>query len=158
MTLNSILAQFEAIHNHPGFLGFDPFLERVTTNLQHSQDSYPPHNVVYDKNEDDEESYIIELALAGYQEEDIKVKVEDDQLSIEGNGGKDERKYQAKGIAQRKFRKSFTLGEYLVVRKAEFENGLLSVHIDKVIPEEKKPRVIEINPLKKDEKKSLLTE
>ena len=158
MTLNSILAQFDAIHNHPGFLGFDPFLERVTTNLQHSQDSYPPHNVVYDKNEDDEESYIIELALAGYQEEDIKVKVEDDQLSIEGNGGKDERKYQAKGIAQRKFRKSFTLGEYLVVLKAEFENGLLSVHIDKVIPEEKKPRVIEINPLKKDEKKSLLTE
>ena len=158
MTLNSILAQFDAIHNHPGFLGFDPLLERVTTNLQHSQDSYPPHNVVYDKNEDDEESYIIELALAGYKEEDIKVKVEDDQLSIEGNGGNDERKYQAKGIAQRKFRKSFTLSEYLVVRKAEFENGLLSIHIDKVIPEEKKPRTIKINPLKKNEEKSLLTE
>jgi molecular chaperone IbpA len=158
MTLNSLLAQFDAIHNHPGFLGFDPFLERVTNNLQHSQDSYPPHNVVYDKNEDDEESYIIELALAGYKEEDIKIKVEDDQLSIEGSGDKDERKYQSKGIAQRKFRKSFTLGEYLVVRKAEFENGLLSVHIDKVIPEDKKPRTIQINPLKKDEEKSLLTE
>ena len=158
MTLNSILAQFEAIHNHPGFLGFDPFLERVTNNLQHSQDSYPPHNVVYDKDEDGEESYIVELALAGYKEEDIKIKVQDDQLSIEGSGGKDERNYQAKGIAQRKFKKSFTLGEYLVVRKAEFENGLLSIHIDKVIPEEKKPRTIEINPLQKDGEKSLLTE
>lgn len=142
MTLNSILAQFEAIHNHPGFLGFDPFLERVTTNLQHSQDSYPPHNVVYDKNEDDEESYIIELALAGYQEEDIKVKVEDDQLSIEGNGGKDERKYQAKGIAQRKFRKSFTLGEYLVVRKAECPHRvtLHEAHLLRQLPRVRRER------------------
>jgi molecular chaperone IbpA len=157
MTLNHILAQFDAITNDPRFLGFDSLFDRVERNLQHGQETYPPHNVVYDKNEDEEESYIIELALAGYKEDNINVRVQDDQLTIEGNQGDDKRTYHQKGIAGRKFKKSFTLGEYLVVRKAVFENGLLSVHIDKVIPEEKKPRNISING-KKEEKKTFLSE
>tara|TARA_B100001093_G_scaffold6187_1_gene6271 strand:- start:34507 stop:34980 length:474 start_codon:yes stop_codon:yes gene_type:complete len=157
MTINHILAQFDALTNDPRILGFQPMFDRVERQLQHSQDTYPPHNVVYDKNEDGEESYIIELALAGYTEDKIDVKVEDDQLTIIGDMGEDEREYRAKGIATRKFKKSFTLGEYLVVQGAKFENGLLKVTIDRVVPEEKKPRTIEINS-KKTKKKSLLTE
>ena len=154
MTLNHILAQFDALTNDPRVLGFQPMFDRVERQLQHSQDTYPPHNVVYDK---EKESYFVELALAGYTEDKIGIKVEDDQLTITGDMGEDEREYHAKGIATRKFTKSFTLGEYLVVQGAKFENGLLKVTIDRVVPEDKKPRTIEINS-KKKKKKSLLTE
>ena len=152
MTIAHILAQFDALTSDPRIVGFEPLFDRFERQLQHSQDSYPPHNVVYDK---ESESYTIELALAGFKEDQIGIKVQDDQLTIEGNVGEDERQYHQKGIATRKFKKSFTLGEYLVVKDAKFEDGLLSVFIDKVIPEDKKPRTIEING-KKTGKKSLL--
>ena len=134
------------------FLGFDHLFDELERVTNHAKDTYPPHNVVYDK---ENESYTIELALAGFKEDQIGIKVQDDQLTIEGNVGEDERQYHQKGIATRKFKKSFTLGEYLVVQDAKFQDGLLSVHIDKVIPEDKKPRTIEIN-VKKTGKKSLL--
>ena len=111
---------------------------------------------MYSKNN---ESFKVEIALAGYAEDDIKVTLQDQVLTIETDeletSKNDEANYIHQGIAQRKFRKQFTLGEYLVVEGAEFINGLLTVTINKELPEEKKPKTIEING-KKTKKSSLL--
>ena len=159
MTINHILAQFDALTNDPRLLGFQPMFERVERQVnQPRNDSFPPHNIVYSK---DKESFSVEIALAGYAEEDIDITLQEQVLTVETNeletSKNDAANYLHQGIARRKFRKQFTLGEFLVVEGANFTNGLLTITINKELPEEKKPRTIEINS-KKTKKKSLLTE
>ena len=153
------MAQFDALTNDPRILGFEPTFQRLERVVnQPRNDSFPPHNIVYSKNN---ESFKVEIALAGYAEDDIKVTLQDQVLTIETDeletSKNDETNYIHQGIAQRKFRKQFTLGEFLVVEGADFTNGLLTITINKELPEEKKPKTIEINS-KKTKKKSLLTE
>tara|TARA_A100001015_G_scaffold84379_1_gene93743 strand:- start:362 stop:841 length:480 start_codon:yes stop_codon:yes gene_type:complete len=159
MTINHILAQLDALTNDPRLLGFQPMFERVERQVnQPRNDSFPPHNIVYSK---DKESFSVEIALAGYAEEDIDITLQEQVLTVETNeletSKNDAANYLHQGIARRKFRKQFTLGEFLVVEGANFTNGLLTITINKELPEEKKPRTIEINS-KKTKKKSLLTE
>ena len=156
-SMYALLSQMDSVIKDPRILGFEPTfqrLERVVS--QPRNDSFPPHNIVYSKNN---ESFKVEIALAGYAEDDIKVTLQDQVLTIETDeletSKNDEANYIHQGIAQRKFRKQFTLGEYLVVEGAEFINGLLIVTINKELPEEKKPKTIEING-KKTKKSSLL--
>ena len=159
MTINHILAQFDALTNDPRILGFEPTFQRLERVVnQPRNDSFPPHNIVYSK---DTESFKVELALAGYAKEDINITLQEQVLTVETKeletSKNDEANYIHQGIAQRKFRKQFTLGEFLVVEGADFTNGLLTITINKELPEEKKPKTIEINS-KKTKKKSLLTE
>ena len=147
----ALLSQMDSIVKDPRVLGFEPTLQRIQRTVKEPLDnSFPPHNII----EKDDDNLVIELAVAGYTDEDVSVKVDDNQLIIEG-GKESEDKYLHQGIANRKFRKAFTLGEFLVVQSAKLTDGILSVHIEKVIPEDKKPRVIEING-KKSKKSSLL--
>ena len=148
--------QADSILKDPRILGFEPTFQRLQKVVnQPKNDSFPPHNIVYAK---DSDSFKVELALAGYSEDDIKITLQDQVLTIETDElEKVETNYVHHGIAQRKFRKQFTLGEYLVVEGAEFTNGLLSITINKELPEEKKPQVISIGG-KKSKKSSLLTE
>ena len=159
MTINHILAQFDALTNDTRILGFEPTFQRLERVVnQPRNDSFPPHNIVYSK---DTESFKVELALAGYAQEDINITLQEQVLTVETKeletSKNDEANYIHQGIAQRKFRKQFTLGEFLVVEGADFTNGLLTITINKELPEEKKPKTIEINS-KKTKKKSLLTE
>ena len=159
MTINHILAQFDALTNDPRILGFEPTFQRLERVVnQPRNDSFPPHNIVYSK---DTESFKVELALAGYAKEDINITLQEQVLTVETKeletSKNDEANYIHQGIAQRKFRKQFTLGEFLVVEGTDFTNGLLTITINKELPEEKKPKTIEINS-KKTKKKSLLTE
>jgi molecular chaperone IbpA len=133
------------------FIGFDTMFDRLERNVQYHDTNFPVYNVVHNKEND---SYVIELALAGYSDDDITITVDDQTLIIKGDKGEDQKQYTHKGIAFRKFEKRWTLGEYMVVQSASFENGLLKIDIDKVIPDEKKPRVITIG--KKNAKKTLL--
>ena len=152
----ALLSQMDSIIKDPRILGFEPTFQRLERVVnQPRNDSFPPHNIVYSK---DNESFKVELALAGYAEDDIKITLQDQVLTIETDElEKTETEYIHQGIAQRKFKKTFTLGEYLVVEGAEFINGLLTITINKELPEEKKPKTIEING-KKTKKSSLLTE
>ena len=152
----ALLSQLDSISKDPRILGFEPTFQRLQRVVnQPRNDSFPPHNIVYSK---DSESFKVELALAGYAEEDIKVTLQEQVLTIETDElEKTETEYIHQGIAQRKFKKQFTLGEYLVVEGAEFINGLLTITINKELPEEKKPHTIKING-KKSKKSSLLTE
>ena len=126
--------ELELIRNH--FLGFhNDFFDnfrRVTT--------YPPYNI---KEEDDKG--VIEFAVAGFTDDDLKVEVKENTLSIHGcKEKKDSESFWHKGISDRSFTKNFQLHKHIVVDNAELKNGLLKVSYHRDIPEAEKPKTIKI--------------
>ena len=119
-------------------IGFEDLHRRLNSGKQ----NFPPYNVIRDG-----EKTLVEVALAGYSKDDIKVVVEDATLSIEGSGETDneDRQHLHRGIAKRKFKTSFSLAEYVEVISADFKDGLLTVALEQIVPEEKQPKVITIN-------------
>jgi molecular chaperone IbpA len=111
------------------------FATTTTTN-------YPPYNIA--KISDDK--YVMEFAVAGFKRDDISVTTEKNVLSIKAEKTESEEKnYVYKGIAARKFNRAFTLPEYFEVESAGFEDGILYIDLIRNIPEEKKPKTININ-------------
>jgi molecular chaperone IbpA len=111
--------------------------------LNEKPSGYPPHNVV----KHDDNQFEIAIAVAGFKEEDLLVEQDENVLTIASkdvdlNGDKE---YIHKGIATRKFDKAFTLGEFIEVKNVALVDGILSVHLEKNIPEEKKPKTFSIN-------------
>ena len=120
-------------------VGFD----RYFTAPHHQNGNYPPHNIV--KYADD--SYGIEVAVAGFSKDEITVEVDQDQLTIRGFKQRvidDTVEYLHRGLAARDFEQTFTLAEYMEVRGAKVDNGMLHIDIQRIIPEALKPRQIEI--------------
>jgi molecular chaperone IbpA len=105
--------------------------------------NYPPHNIV--KYSDD--SYGIEVAVAGFSKDEVTVEVDQDQLTIRGvkaQLNESQVEYLHRGLADRNFEQTFTLAEYMEVRGAKVENGMLQIDIQRLVPEALKPRRIEI--------------
>ena len=101
---------------------------------------YPPHNVV----KIDENKFTVELALAGYNPDDLTVEVKDGILVVTGDKSSEEREYLHRGISSKKFTRTFRLSEHVVVDGADFKDGLLVIDLRVEIPEEKRPRTIPI--------------
>ncbi len=123
-------------------VGFDSIFDRLEKQST-QQSGYPPHNVV--KHDDDR--FEIAIAVAGFKDTDLTVEQKENILTIASkdvdlNGDKE---YIHKGIATRKFDKKFTLGEYIEVKEVALVDGILSVYLEKNIPEEKKPKSFSIN-------------
>ena len=137
------------------FVGFDTLfedLERIHQSARSGTDNYPPHNIV----RIDEEKFLIELAVAGFKDEDISVEVKDGILKISGEMGKDERDCAFKGISSRKFEKSFRLSEFVVIDGADLKDGILVVYARVELPEEKRPRKIKLGSAGASKKKEYL--
>ena len=127
------------IFNDPFFLGFQPNVN-TWTNVT-TQNNYPPYNVI----KEDDDTYIVEIALAGFDKSDLSITVDNSNLIVKGEKeNKDDVEFTHKGIATRSFTRSFALGEFMEVTKAGFENGMLSVTVERIVPEEKKPKTIKI--------------
>jgi molecular chaperone IbpA len=127
----------------PFSIGFDNIFEELARGSRSAhQDNYPPYNIV----EKDSENFTIELAVAGMSKKDIKITKEKNLLLIAGNKGdsSDERILSHRGIAQRNFQKKFTLADDVIISGAHLEDGILSVDLQRVIPEEDKPVDIKI--------------
>jgi molecular chaperone IbpA len=93
----------------------------------------------------DEYNFVIELAVAGYKQDEIEITAERNSLKVTGKKAEEEdRNYLVKGIAGRKFARQFVLSDTVVVRDANLADGILSIELENVIPEEQKPRKIEI--------------
>ena len=137
------------------FIGFEPILnelERIHT-AGRIQDNYPPHNVV----KVDDENFIIEMAVAGFSQDDIHVEVKDGILLVRAEKAeKDEREYAHKGISSRKFEKSFRLSEFVVIDGADLKDGILVVYARVELPEEKRPRKIQLGSAGASKKKEYL--
>ena len=129
------------IFNDPFFIGFNRDLGRLNTAYKTNSHSYPP----YDLLKLDEDTYRISLAIAGFSREDIDVLVDNGTLIIKGEIVEvTDAEVVHKGIAGRKFVRSFALGEYMEVTSAELKDGMLHVNVVRIVPEEKKPKSIKI--------------
>jgi molecular chaperone IbpA len=123
----------------PFFIGWDRHFQDLEK-VMHNSTSYPPYNLV----EVSEDTYMIELALAGFKKEDISIEQEKNVLTIKGSSEEDENKYIHKGIGARAFTRTFSLSEYMNVTAVVMENGILRVLIVKLVPEEARPKTFEI--------------
>jgi molecular chaperone IbpA len=112
-------------------IGMDDYLDRFFNNL--TEQNYPPYNIIQVNNVETK----LEVALAGFKKKDIKVYTEHGKLNIEG--GKEENteksNYTHQGLAQRSFRRSWTITDDTEVKSVEFEDGLLTVTVSKIVPE-----------------------
>ena len=129
-------------------VGFDRFNDLFETALRNEPgSSYPPYNV--EKHGDDQ--YRIVVAAAGFQEDDLELQVEKGVLTISG-GKRDSNEgvtFLHQGIAQRAFKLSFRLADHIEIKAADLSNGLLSIDLLRVIPEEAKAKRIPINGTQK---------
>ena len=129
---------------HPFTIGYDDVFKHFETLLEHQQPNYPPYNIV----KTGDYTHCVEVALAGYSKAEVEVIVEDKTLTIKSSDlpAKDKPKDNVihKGIAKRAFKRVFTLADDVVVNDAVLKDGLLTVELERVVPEEKKPKVIKI--------------
>jgi molecular chaperone IbpA len=140
-------------------VGFDSVLDNLESMLKtaHSVDKFPPHNII----KFNDSQYVIELAIAGLKRDDIDITLEKGVLTIESKAkleGEPNVQYLYKGIGTRAFTKTFKLADSIVVRGAEFKDGILRVGLENIIPEEQKPRKIEIGNSISFQKPQLLNE
>ena len=119
------------------FLGFDDFFNHFAA----IERPYPPFNVKKGKVEN---NHTIEMALAGFKKEDIKIEVKDNVLSIEGEQDEALSDYVHKGISTRNFKRVFSLSKYMEVTSADMKDGVLQIEIQRNIPESEKPKRINI--------------
>ena len=129
-------------------IGFDSMFDRLlgpsTQHVSNNQ-GYPPYNI----RKDGDTKYFIEMAVAGLSEEDLEVELKETVLEIRSKQStEDEANYVHRGIAKRTFERSFTLSDDIVVKGCELVNGMLTVELEKVIPEEKRARLIPIGSKK----------
>lgn len=131
----------------PVSVGFDSVFDHFESmfNDSHSlHTNYPPYDIV----KTDEHSYVIELAVAGFSKKDIKVTVENGVLTVEsdreGNAESSGQEIIHRGISKRYFKKSFSISDDVEIRGAELKDGLLRISMEKIIPESRKRKEINI--------------
>ena len=118
-------------------IGMDDYFDRV---FGVEAQSYPPYNLIQVS---EDESHL-EMALAGFSKEDIEVEIADGTLSVRSDKKDDASDKIYRGISFRKFNRKFTLSDDIVVNDASLNNGMLSINLERIIPEEKKPRLIPV--------------
>ncbi len=122
-------------------VGFDRLFDMLQQPADVSN-GFPPYNI----ERSDETHYRITLAVAGFGERDLTVELRDGVLTVAGQGDDAQKaEFLYQGIAARAFERRFQLAEHVEVRSAKLENGLLHIDLERVVPEEKKPRRIAIN-------------
>ena len=136
------MTRFTALY--PQFVGFDNIfneLERLVDGTTPTRNtSFPPHNII----KLDDNKYVVEMAVAGFGEDEVTVEVEDGTLVVKGEkSDKTELNYVYRGIGTRSFTKSIRLNDTIEVRGAQFKDGILKIGLENIIPEHKKPRKID---------------
>ena len=142
------LQRFDTAALNRALVGFDRIFDDMERRFANQISSnYPPFNIAKVA----ENLYDIAIAVTGFEKDEIAVQVEANELTIRGErkvSDLPEPEYLHRGLALRDFEKTFTLAEHMKVRKAEIKNGILLVQIEREIPEELKPRVIEVVEVK----------
>ena len=129
---------------------FDAFYNLDSNDFENKNHSYPPYDIV----KRSENSYLLEVAVAGFQQHEIDITSEDKKLKIEGRKNydkygvkRDKQGYLHQGIARRDFVHKFVVADHVAVGKANIADGILTIELTNITPEEKKPRKIKINSL-----------
>jgi molecular chaperone IbpA len=147
------------------YVGFDyqfNKMAKIHDDLTKSIPNYPPYNI----KKTGDNTYVIEVAVAGFAKQDIEIELDNGKMIIKGNvqNAEEEETFLFKGIANRAFTRAFTLEDQIEVKDAEMFNGMLKVFLERIIPEHKKPKKIEVKDSEvktktvKKSKPQLLTE
>lgn len=123
-------------------VGFEPMLKKFSELAESMPKipTYPPYNI----KKVDENKYVIEMAVAGFGKQDLELELQDGTLTVKGNIATDDAEYLYKGIAERAFTRQFTLADTVEIKNADLINGMLKIWLERFIPEEKKPKKINI--------------
>ena len=129
-------------------IGVDQLFNRIVNQIdQHSNDAtnYPPYNII----KTGEDTFEVQVAIAGFNEGEVNVEVRDNNLIVTGEKTDQElpegHEYTHKGISARKFLRTFSLADYVEVVTATSKNGILSVALERRVPEAMKPKTIAIS-------------
>ena len=130
---------------HRRFIGFDQFFNELerTFSTATKQDNYPPYNIIRTS----EHSFSIEVAVAGFAESELAVELRDRLLTVRGERKRDADaswEYLHRGISGRNFERSFPLGDNVEIKSATVRDGILSIYLELIVPEEAKPKKIPI--------------
>tara|TARA_B100001029_G_C14950319_1_gene388382 strand:+ start:15 stop:446 length:432 start_codon:yes stop_codon:yes gene_type:complete len=128
----------------PYSIGFDSLFDRLFE-MDMGSSGYPPYNI----SKVDDHNYIIEMAVAGFSKSDVELELSDGELTVRskeksGENKKENSSLIHQGISNRSFIRKFTLSEEIFVKNAEIKDGMLKIKLEKVIPEHKKPKLIDI--------------
>ena len=125
----------------PFTVGFDSLLDRLM-DINTESPNYPPYNI----RKIDSLNYVVEMAIAGFGKTDINIEYADNTMTVKSieKEKTDDKDILHKGISQRSFIRSFALADDMVVKDAKLDNGLLSINIEKIVPDEKKPKTVSI--------------
>ena len=143
MTNQLTLRSLDIPSIHKFAVGFDNMFDELMRTSQAST-NYPPYNIV--KHGDD--NFAIELAVAGFKDGEINIEVERNQLTVKGEQVIDldnQVEYLHRGISARSFSRTWTLADHVEVAGASSENGILTISLERKVPEEQKPKTIAIN-------------
>ena len=122
------------------FVGFDHLFNELEFTAKHAQDHYPPHNIIKTSDQD----YLIEMAVAGFSKDELSVEVKDRTLTVMGEHVSKGRDFIHRGISTKKFKRTFRLSEHVKVHGADIRDGILAIELKYIIPEEMRPRKINI--------------
>lgn len=143
--MNNLVSFSPLMRRSVGFDRFNDLFEAMLNDKEERVEPYPPYNI----EKTGEDSYRITMAVAGFGDGDLDVSVEDDRLTISGRmedkSEEDTAEYLHRGIATRAFERTFRLADHIRVEDAQLNDGLLTVELQREVPEEKKPRMIPIN-------------
>ena len=142
--LANIFDHFDRNLLSPYAVGFDRMFDRLHDHyaLHQRNTGFPPYNI----RKDGDYKFVIELALAGLSQDDLEVEVSDGTLTVRSKEKKAEESGELlhRGISYRQFSRSWTLADEVVVNDAKMENGMLLIDLERIVPEEKKPRLLKI--------------
>lgn len=145
------------------YVGFDDQFNRLAKihdDLTKNVPNYPPYNI----KKTGDNTYVIEVAVAGFAKQDIEIELSDSTMTIKGNTQSQDagENFLFKGIANRAFTRTFALDDQIEVKDAEMFNGMLKVFLERIIPEHKKPKKVEVKDTSESKtrktKPELLTE
>lgn len=144
----------------PGFKDFDKFfvgfedhakqLQSLHADLTKNIPNYPPYNI----RKTGDNTYVIEIAVAGFGKQEIDITFEDNKLIVAGNTKDDSDNFLFRGIANRAFTRTFALDDQIEIQDASLINGMLKIALERIIPDHKKPKKIEVKDVESKTKKS----
>ena len=145
MTRTLALRSLDIPQIHKFGIGFDSMIDELLRTTQQNQTNYPPYNIV----KETEDKFRIEVAAAGFNQGELTIELNNRLLTIRGSRGPidPEIEYLHQGISNRDFEREFTLAEHVKVIDATNVNGILTIYLERQVPEDKKPRTVEIKYL-----------
>ena len=137
------LVRFDTNSLNRALLGFDSLFNDFEHRFANQiNQNYPPYNIL----KHNEDSYEIEIAVTGFEQDEITVEIDQNQLIVKGERmpTDDGAEYLHRGLAARSFTRSWTLAEHMVVGEGRIKNGVLTIELTREVPEALKPRVLKL--------------